>query len=297
MSTNAIPLVSVGIATYNRPSSLRKALDSVVNQTYSNLEILISEDCTPCDETKAVLREYEARDSRIKCFHQEKNLGAPHNIRFVLEQATGEYFMWADDDDVRDLRWVEALLTKFEEPNVSIAFGKVASIDAADGVVREFDSLEFKGARYIRLVRYFLTEERNGKANVVCGLFRTSFLRTIRHWSQYRHNKYGGGDYLFALDCIQHGNVVVESSVALFKQVPVYSEDFLRNGPGPVTKAFRQFRYLLDCVGVVNHPVDKLLLTTLIPVRLFWAAFFQVGQYRQRIAGRFKRMFGHYQRR
>jgi len=293
MRTQQKSLVSIGIATYNRPDWLRKALESVVNQTYTDLEILISEDCTSCEQTKAILREYAARDPRIRCFHQDKNLGPPRNIRFVLEQATGEYFMWADDDDVRDLAWVATLLEKFTMPDISVAVGKIVSIDDNDRIIGEVASLEFTGPRIVRLARYFLAEERHGKSNIVCGLFRLDFLRSIRHWSLYRHNKYGGGDYLFSLDCIQRGKVVEAPEVRVFKRLPVYSEEFLRNGPGLATKAFRQFRYLLDCVGVVNHPVDKLLLSILIPVRLLRAAVFQTGQYRRRLAGRLKRIFGH----
>lgn len=292
MNTNETPLVSVGITTYNRPDSLRKALESVVNQTYRNLEILISEDCTPCELTKAILHEYAARDPRVRCFHQEKNLGPPRNIRFVLEQATGEYFMWADDDDIRDLTWVATLLEKFMLPDIFVAVGKVLSIDDNDRILSEVASLDFSESRVVRLARYFLAEERHGKSNIVCGLFNLKLLRSITHWSLYRHNKYGGGDYLFSLDCIQHGKIVEAPEVRIFKRVPVYSEEFLRNGPGPVTKAFRQFRYLLDCVGVVNHPADKLLLATLIPVRFFRSTVFQVSHYRQRITGRFKRIFG-----
>jgi glycosyltransferase involved in cell wall biosynthesis len=292
MHSQQEPLVSIGITTYNRPESLRKALESVVNQTYRNLEILISEDCTPCERTKAILREYAARDPRVRCFHQENNLGPPRNIRFVLEQATGEYFMWADDDDIRDLTWVATLLEKFTLPDIFVAVGKVLSIDDNDRILGEVASLDFSESRVVRLVRYFLAEERHGKSNIVCGLFNLKLLRSITHWSLYRHNKYGGGDYLFSLDCIQRGKIVEAPEVRIFKRVPVYSEEFLRNEPGPVTKAFRQFRYLLDCVSVVNRPADKLLLATLIPVRFFRATVFQVGQYRLRIASRFKRIFG-----
>lgn len=291
MQLEKSPLVSVGIATYNRPYSLRRALESVVCQTYSNLEILISEDCTPCDQTKAILREYAARDSRIKCFHQKKNLGPPRNVRFLMEQATGAFYMWADDDDLRDPAWVETLLKKFVMPDVSVALGKVIPIDENGHIKGEIPSLDFSGPRLVRLMRYFLLEERKGKANIACGLFRLDFLRSIQHWSLYRHNKYGGGDYLFVLDCIQHGKIIEAPEVCVFKRVPVYSDEFLKNGPGPVTKLFRQFLYLLDCVGVVNHPADKLLLATLIPVRLFRAAVFQACQYCQRITGRLKRIF------
>lgn len=287
-----MPLVSVGIATYNRPDSLRKALESIVNQTYTNLEILISEDCTPCAETKAVLREYAERDARIKCFHQQTNLGPPRNIRFVLEQTSGEYFMWADDDDVRDLRWVETLLAKFADADTVVALGVVSSVNSEDKVVSKLDSLQFCGPRLLRLIKYFMAEERDGKSNIVCGLFRTDFLRSIKHWSQYRHNRYGGGDYLFVLDCVQHGNIVVDPSVTVYKRLPVYDPEFLRKGPKLPTRALRQLMYFLDCVSVVNNWMDKALLLSLIPVRIASAAMFQAGLYGLRIKQRFRIYFG-----
>ena len=167
--------------------------------------------------------------------------------------------------------------------------GRVISIDDSDSIIKEIPSLEFSGPRSLRLVRYFLAEERYGKSNIVCGLFRLDFLRQIQHWSLYRHNKYGGGDYLFALDCIQHGEIIEVPEVRLFKRVAFYSKEFLSKEPGPFTKAFRHIRYLLDCVDVVKRPADKLLLLVLIPVRLLRAAVFQTGQYSQRITGRLKR--------
>src|SRR6267154_1933824 len=92
MSTKDMPLVTVGMTTYNRPESLKGALDGVINQTYKNLEIIISEDCSPCEKTKSLLREYAQRDNRIKYISQKANLGPSTNIYFVLTQATGEYF-------------------------------------------------------------------------------------------------------------------------------------------------------------------------------------------------------------
>ncbi|HSI22287.1 MAG TPA: glycosyltransferase family 2 protein [Methylophilaceae bacterium] len=291
MNSVASPLVSVGIATYNRPESLRRALECVINQTYSNLEILISEDCTPCTETKAIMLEYAARDPRIKCFHQKTNLGPPRNIRFVLEQATGEYFMWADDDDFRDLGWLEALLPKFNTPTTVIALGKVVSINETDEIVREFDALEFKGRRIRRLIKYFLAEERNGKSNVVCGLFKTSFLKNIKHWSQYKHNRYGGGDYLFVLDCVQNGNILVDSAVTIYKRLPVYSAEFLRNGPNILQRGWRQFIYLLTCIAILHNWLDKLILVLLLPIRIFNTFSHQASVYGDIAIRKFKMLF------
>lgn len=103
----AKPLVSVGIPTYNRPEGLRRTLECITGQTYKNLEIIISDNCSPGPETETVVREFMDRDNRIHYYRQEKNRGPDFNFKFVLEKATGEYFMWAADDDEWDQRFIE----------------------------------------------------------------------------------------------------------------------------------------------------------------------------------------------
>jgi glycosyltransferase involved in cell wall biosynthesis len=93
------PLVSVGIPTYNRPEGLRRTLDCITGQTYKNLEIIVSDNCSSGPETEAVVREFIVNDNRIQYYRQETNKGAAFNFSFVLEKATGKYFMWAADDD------------------------------------------------------------------------------------------------------------------------------------------------------------------------------------------------------
>lgn len=90
MADPANPLVSIGIPTYNRANSyLKQALRSAVNQTYKNLEIIVSDNCSS-DDTESVVKEF--RDPRIRYFRQNKNLGAVPNCNFCLEQSQGKYF-------------------------------------------------------------------------------------------------------------------------------------------------------------------------------------------------------------
>lgn len=93
------PLVSVGVPTYNRPELLARALDCLVNQTYRNLEIIISDNASTDHLVGVVAKRYCARDGRITYFRQPQNIGVARNFAFLLEQAKGEYFMWAADDD------------------------------------------------------------------------------------------------------------------------------------------------------------------------------------------------------
>jgi glycosyltransferase involved in cell wall biosynthesis len=90
---NNFPLVSIGVPTYNRPEGLRIALDAIVRQTYPNIEVIVSDNASPGDEVTATMNEFCKKDSRILFYRQQKNLGPVNNFRFVLEKATGKYFM------------------------------------------------------------------------------------------------------------------------------------------------------------------------------------------------------------
>ena len=100
MSDNTNPLVSIGIPTYNRANSyLKHALRSAVNQTYKNIEIIVSDNCSQ-DNTESVVREFN--DPRIRYYKQKVNIGSLNNSNFCLEQSQGTYFLMLFDDDLID---------------------------------------------------------------------------------------------------------------------------------------------------------------------------------------------------
>lgn len=274
MEAVTTPLVSVGITTYNRPDYLRRALDCVLSQTYKNLEIIVSEDCTPCEKTKVLLREYAQKDGRIRYISQPVNLGPPTNIQFVLKQASGDFFFWADDDDLRDERWVELLLKKLTSEDAVVAFSNLVSIDLDGKPLRHFRPLRFSGARIIRLARYFLAEGAEGKANLVCGLFRTEFLRGVKHWVQYDRSLLAV-DMLFVLDCLQHGSALVDPSVTLYKRMGIGKSVPVSCMGDIFRRAYKELRQDIACVGVVERWLDKAVLLLLIPLRLIRKLFYR----------------------
>jgi glycosyltransferase involved in cell wall biosynthesis len=104
------PRVSIGVPVYNCEAFLHLALDSLLAQTFSDFEIIISDNAST-DGTEQICREYTARDSRIRYFRQSANKGASANFRFVLEQAGGDFFMWAAADDERAPDCIEYYLS------------------------------------------------------------------------------------------------------------------------------------------------------------------------------------------
>jgi glycosyltransferase involved in cell wall biosynthesis len=94
------PLVSIGIPTYNRADSyLRYALRSAVSQTYKNIEIIVSDNCSP-DNTESVVKTFD--DPRMRYYRQTENIGPVKNRHFCLEQSRGDYFVMLLDDDLID---------------------------------------------------------------------------------------------------------------------------------------------------------------------------------------------------
>lgn len=91
-------LVSIGLATFNRASLLKRAVDSLLAQTYSHFELIISDNAST-DETEQICREYAQKDGRIRYFRQEKSIGAVAQPDFLISKIKGDYFMFASDDD------------------------------------------------------------------------------------------------------------------------------------------------------------------------------------------------------
>jgi glycosyltransferase involved in cell wall biosynthesis len=93
------PKVSVLIPTYRYGRFLRQAIESVLNQTYTDFELIVSDDASP-DDSAAIIAEYSARDPRIRGHCHRANLGMVQNWNWCLEQARGEFVKFVFGDDL-----------------------------------------------------------------------------------------------------------------------------------------------------------------------------------------------------
>lgn len=103
------PLVSIALCTYNGEKHLKQQLDSLLAQTYSNLEIIIVDDCST-DNTFNITSNYAEKDSRVKCFKNDTNLGFNKNFERAIGLTTGEYIAISDQDDIWMPNKIELLL-------------------------------------------------------------------------------------------------------------------------------------------------------------------------------------------
>lgn len=120
--------IDVLMATYNGEKYLRKQIESILNQTYKNINLIISDDCSK-DSTVQILREYEEKDSRVKVYVQKQNLGYIKNFEFLLTKVENDIYMLSDQDDVWKLNKIENTYNKLKEEVADFVFTDLEVVD------------------------------------------------------------------------------------------------------------------------------------------------------------------------
>lgn len=122
--------VSIGMPVYNGARYLSAALDSLLKQTFSDFELIISDNAST-DTTARICREYAARDRRIRYFRNDRNIGAAPNMNRVLELSAGEYFKWAAHDDLHAPGYLEKCIAVLDDkPLVVLCHSQTQHIDS-----------------------------------------------------------------------------------------------------------------------------------------------------------------------
>ena len=120
--------IDILLATYNGEKYLSELIDSILSQTYKNIRLIISDDCSK-DNTREILDKYKKEDSRVIVYKQEQNQGYVKNFEFLLKKVESDYYMLADQDDVWLPEKVEKSLQKLKAENADLVFGDLEVVD------------------------------------------------------------------------------------------------------------------------------------------------------------------------
>jgi glycosyltransferase involved in cell wall biosynthesis len=180
------PRLTVGLPVYNGERFVAESLDSLLGQSFTDFELIISDNAS-IDGTADICRRYAAQDPRIRYVRQPHNIGLNPNHNFLVGEARGEYFKWAAHDDLygRDLlaRCVAAL---DEHPDVVLSHVDKAVIDEAGTVVRKYDyGLNTGSTNVTERFRSLVVVDG---ADDEYGVMRTRVLRSIRPKDSYHHS-------------------------------------------------------------------------------------------------------------
>ena len=181
LARNTVPIVSIGMPVYNGEKLIREAIDSLLAQTFTDFELIISDNAST-DGTAAICKEYALKDKRINYIRQGTNLGASVNFNLVLNKAVGKYFMWAAHDD----QWTEEYLMNatniLSNTRISFAFPafELKSIFWRVWKSFNYNIFQFVGLedKRQRVLNFLVLHHYSHKCNIVYSLFRTSFLKT-----------------------------------------------------------------------------------------------------------------------
>jgi glycosyltransferase involved in cell wall biosynthesis len=192
-------LVSIALCTYNGEKYLKEQLDSIINQTYRNLEIIIVDDCSS-DTTFEIVKKYAEADKRIRYFQNEVNLGYNKNFERAINLTTGDYISISDQDDIWMLDKIEILLKSIHDNWLVFSNSEFMEEDGtkAHSLLKDF-SIEGKDYRMILFTNYVA-----GHAV----LFKREFLDHLLPFPEY-----GFYDWWMAFVAFYHHKIVYVDKV------------------------------------------------------------------------------------
>lgn len=246
------PLISIIVPCYNVENYLDKCVESLVRQTYTNLEIILVDDGAK-DRTPQICDDWARQDSRIKVIHKE-NGGLVSARNAGYEAATGDWQMYIDGDDWIDRDTCEKLLMSLEDKeDVDIIFWKYVQ-ELGDQSIRgksEWNCKDiehiYAGEECIELARHTLIY-KSGIATAYCKLIRSTYAR-----------QYG----IFHDPGLRQGSEGLEFSLRAFyyAQKALYINAYFyhyRYNPNSISKKIDEKNtwYLTDCYLTIERKID-----------------------------------------
>tara|TARA_X000001036_G_scaffold408601_1_gene418974 strand:+ start:92 stop:1021 length:930 start_codon:yes stop_codon:yes gene_type:complete len=154
------PKLTIGMPVYNGELFIKKAIKSILDQTFTDFELIISNNSST-DSTEKICQDFIDKDNRIQIHTQKKNIGIHRNFNFLLSKAKGEYFAWAAVDDYLDNDFMEKNLKILEsDKSVVSSVGKIIpySVDSL-----EIDSTLVDTSVFPKFLKNFIKSGRHKK--------------------------------------------------------------------------------------------------------------------------------------
>lgn len=174
-----MPVLTVGLPVYNGAKWIDDALESMLEQSFRDFELIISDNAST-DDTEAICRNAAAADARVRYHRNDRNIGAHKNYDRVFELSSGKYFKWASCSDICLAGFFEKCVAVLEaRPDVVLAYPRAILLHARPGedqLALEYeDNLNLEQDRPSERFREYLNREKLN--NVMNGVIRSSALR------------------------------------------------------------------------------------------------------------------------
>lgn len=201
-SDESRPVVSVGLPVYNGERYLAEGIESTLAQTYSDLELIISDNGST-DATPMIASEYARKDRRVRFYRSDSNNGAAWNYNHVFALARGRYFRWAPADDKFHPESVAECVAVLEaHPDVVLCYPQTILIDSEGSEIGTYDDdLDLRFEDVVQ--RFRAAIRRNGLVSAMYGLMRSDAMRRTALFPGHP-----GSDVTFLAELTLHGRFV-----------------------------------------------------------------------------------------
>ena len=206
-------MITIGLPVYNGESYLEQTVQALLAQTYTDFELLISDNAST-DATAAIAKDFEEQDPRIRLLQSSSNQGAIENYLITLRASRRPFFKWAAHDDLCRPRFLEACLDALQgTPKAVVAFPRAEVIDAAGRFVSEVPARPDLGAND-PATRLEGISDLNSDVHPIFGLMRREALDRCSP-----HGKYAGADRVLLAELLLTGPFVeVPEPLFLFRK-------------------------------------------------------------------------------
>ena len=187
-TTQAAPTVSIGVPVRNGERFLPETLESLLAQSFTDLEILVCDNASD-DRTRVIVRDFSRSDRRVRYVRQPHDIGFVANCNYALALANGRFFQWTAADDVWHPDFVRQAVDVLQTDRTVIScYAETAIIDASGTVINHEDYVLDLDAAVPsqRLRAFFSANRRRGyRSHAIFGLTRTDVLRDVGGHSQH----------------------------------------------------------------------------------------------------------------
>lgn len=207
MGNNEIKLISIIIPVFKVEKYLNRCIESVVRQTYKNLEIILVDDGSP-DNSPKLCDEWAKKDSRIKVIHKE-NGGVSSARNVGLKNVLGDYIAFVDSDDWIEETMCEKLIEHATKTDADMTFFKFRRVYENGKVFENKEvALERVKCKDIKVFFTSVTDKHGNYLDVMGSACRILFKKDIATAHKFSEKLKHGEDLFFVLNCLEKANKV-----------------------------------------------------------------------------------------
>lgn len=194
-------LVTIGIPIYNEEKHLSATIESALNQSYKNLQIIISDNCST-DSSFDIAKKYAESDDRIKLYRQKNNNGAIENFKYPLSNCKTKYFIWLGGHDILNADFISKAFELIENRKDAVLIYPLSRVINSNGERGELQGSDIDTEGLSKIDGFLKVANNLTYCVALHGLFRTDILKCLPLL------KITGTDNLLLFAAVNYGKIL-----------------------------------------------------------------------------------------